>query len=146
VFITTKKKAKVQFRHNTEGFGTSSETAPLNETDLVDYLRQLTKRYGKVVIEHVDQDGEIHATTPESLHHENMNERIDDIQNVILDYIKGRAVSMEGYAVFSDGILKGVFGKESHAELKRKNLISKGHLAESIAVKPIEVGSFQDFE
>lgn len=146
MFKSAKKKATVHFRHETEGFGTSSETLPLNDGQLVEYLRSLTKRYGNIVIEHVFQDGDIHVTTPESLRHNDVNERLNEIQEVLLDYVKGRAVSMEGYAVFSDGKLKGVFGKESHAELKRKNLINSGHEEKLVVIKPIEVGSFQDFE
>ncbi|WP_121616589.1 hypothetical protein [Virgibacillus halodenitrificans] len=146
MFKKTTIKATVSFRDSEEGFATSSTTIPLNDKKLIEYLRETYTRYGSLVIEYISEDGEVHLSTERSVKYENQEDRIAEIGEVIRDYVNNRAIPMEAHTVLVDGKLKGVFGKESLAELKRKNLISKGTSSDSVIVKPIQVNSFQDLE
>lgn len=146
MFKKTNNKAIVNFRDSAEGFSISSTTIPLSDKKLIEHLRETYQRYGSLVIEYISKDGEIQIATERSVKYENQEDRIAEIGDVIRDYINNRAIPMEAHAVFVDDKLKGIFGKESLAELKRKNLISKGTAAERVSVKPIEVNSFRDFD
>ena len=146
MFTKTSKKAVVKFHQKGEGMSMSSTSIPLNEGKLIEYLKEGLGLYGELVIRHISEDQEIHVTNSRTVEHTNTEHRIDEISDLIRDYVRNRAIPMESHAVFVDGVLKGVFGNESHAQLKRKNLIGRGFPQESIVVKPIHIGSFEDFE
>lgn len=146
MFRKSTNKVTVSFRDSEEGFSSSSTTIPLNDKKLIEYLKEIYNRYGSLVIEYISEDGEVHIATQRSVKYENQEDRIAEVGDIIRDYIKNRAIPMEAYVVFVDEKLKGIFGKESLAELKRKNLISKGTSPERVTVKPIQVNNFQDFE
>lgn len=146
MFGKSSKKATIDFYHRGDGYSGSSTSFPLNEGQLLDYLKGNLDVHGKLVIEHISSENEIRLTTSGTLEHAGREGRIEEMSDVIRSYIKGRAIPMEAHAVFAEGVLKGVFGNESHAHLKRKNLISKGFAEKSIEIKPIEVDSFKDCE
>jgi hypothetical protein len=140
------KKATIRFSHESDSFSGSSTSVPLNEGKLLDYLKNKVDHHGELVIRNVSEDYEIQMTTTRTLEHRKAENRIDEINDLIRNYIKGQAIPMEAHAVFADGVLKGIFGNETHARLKEKNLISKGISKEKIKVKAIMVDSFEDFE
>lgn len=144
MFGKSDKKATVKFHHQQEGFAGTFMTVPLNEGKLLELLKDKLNIHGKLVIERIADDNEIHMTTTRTISYENTESRIDEISDVIRNYIKSCAISAEAHAVFADGLLKGVFGDETHARLKRNSLISKGFEEEKVEIKPIEVNSFKD--
>ena len=79
-----------------------------------------------------------------------MNAKIDDIGYVVKDsiqqYVKNQSIKMSAYAVFAKGELKGVFGKEVNSRLKKSTLLRKGFQEDEIEIKPIQIGSFEDFK
>lgn len=138
-------KATVYFRDSNEGFSSSSTSVPLKEKNLIEYLRSEYKRHGPLVIEYMSESGEMHITTNRSVKYEKEKDRIGEIAELVRNYVRNRTIPMEAHAVFVEGELKGVFGRESYAELKKTNLISKGVSPESVTVKPVQVNSFEDF-
>jgi hypothetical protein len=146
MFTKNNKKAVVKFNHESEGFSGNTTSFPLKDGQLLEHLKDTLERHGELVIQYITSENEIHVTNSRSKAHTNVEERISEINELIREFAKGRAYDMDAHAVFVDGKLKGVFGNESHAELKRKNLISKGHAEESVLVKPIQINSFEDFE
>ncbi|PLS18901.1 hypothetical protein CVD28_00430 [Bacillus sp. M6-12] len=140
------KKVTVKFSHESEGFSGTSTSIPLNEGKLVEYLKDSLDRHGQVVIRHISDDNEMVVTTSRTMEYRDKEGRIEELNEVIRSYINSQAISMESHAVFVNGVLKGVFGNEAHARLKKSNLISKGASEESVSIKPLQINSFQDFE
>lgn len=139
------KKVSVRFSHATEGERGSSSTFPLDDESLIGYIRTKYDHHGKLIIDYVSDD-EIIVTTLDTKKHLDNELELENIKEIIKDYIKGSAVTLTGYAVFANDTLKGVFNSESLAELKKKNLFSKGYNQDEISVEEIEVGSFRNFK
>lgn len=142
--FTKGKKVAVKFTYSLDGISGSSKSVPLKDGELYEHLKELSERHGKLVIEFTDDDT-LYVTSANSVKHNRVEERLEDVSEMLRQYVRGQAVSMEAYAVFEKDALKGVFGNESHAELKARSL-KKNDNDEDIHVKPIEVGSFNNFE
>jgi|SRR5690625_771101 len=139
------KNIKVFFEKRSEGSSRSHTTAPSSHKELYEHLIRLHEKYGTLVIEHMGKEGDIHVTTKETIKYNNQEDKIHEISDAIRSFIKGQANSMEAYAVFVDSQLKGVFGEENHAKLKKRSLISAGVDEEKVVIKAIEINSFKDF-
>lgn len=137
------KKTQVNFTYRLEGHSGSSSTVPLKDGELFEHLKGLRGMYGKLVVEFLSDDT-IHVTNTESVKHERVEERLDEVAEMIRHYAKGQAIEMEAYAVFAKGELKGVFGQEVQSRLKKKSLYREGFTEEDIEIKPIQVGSFKN--
>lgn len=143
------KKIVVEMHFQEEGYGGSSTSIPLNENNLIGYLSSLQKDYGEIVItrvKEVDDAYEMHVTTSKTLEYEDMDDRIDDIESMIKNYIKSKAIRMNAYAVLAKGSLKGVFGQEVNSRLKKDRLIRDGYNEQDIEIKPIVIESFKDID
>lgn len=140
------KKATISFSHATEGRGGNSRSVPLDEESLIDYIKMKYEKHGKLLIDYISNENEIIMTTVETKKYLDNEEELENIKEIIKDYIKGSAVTLTGYAVFVDNTLKGVFNSESSAELKKKTLFSRGYNQDEITIEEIEVGSFKDFK
>lgn len=137
------KKTQVNFTYGLEGLSGSSRTLPLKDGELFEHLSELRKRHGKLIVEFTNDDT-IHITSADSLKHERFEERIEDMTDMIRQYVKGQAIAMEAYAVFAKGELKGVFGQEVQSRLKKSSLYRDGFIDEDIEIKVIQVGSFEN--
>lgn len=137
------KKTVVEFTFDLDGYSGSSTSVPLKDRGLFEYLKELRKRHGRIVIDFIDNDN-IHVTSVASIKKENFEERINDVTEIIRQYAKGQAIEMEAYAVFAKGELKSVFGQEVHSRLKKSSLLREGFEEEDIEIKSIQIGSFQN--
>lgn len=146
MFSKQNKKAIVKFSFSSEGFSGSGTSVALNDSKLLGYLKNKLDRHGELVIRHISNDNEIHLTSSRTVDYNNTESRIDELNDVIRDYIQNKAISMEAHAVLVEGELKGVFGDDTKARLKRQSLIKKGISSEKIEIKTIEVNNFQDIE
>lgn len=140
------KKVIVQFKEFADGYSSTSTSFPLTDENLLDYLKKQWKHSGSFVITSISDDNVIGLTTLSSRAYLEQEKKISEIHHLIRQYINNQAIPQQAHAVFADGKLKGVFGEETHAKLKEKQLLSKGYRKESITIKPIEIESFQDFE
>lgn len=139
------KKVSVRFSHATEGERGNSSSFPLDEESLIEYIKTKYESHGKLIVDYVS-DEEIIMTTLDTKKHLDIELELENIKELIKDYIKGSAVTLTGYAVFANNTLKGVFNSESLAKLKKKNLFSKGYNQDEITIEEIQVGSFMDFK
>lgn len=139
------KKVSVRFSHAAEGERGNSSSFPLDDDSLIEYIKTKYESHGKLIVDYVS-DEEIIMTTLDTKKHLDTELELENIKELIKDYIKGSAVTLSGYAVFANNTLKGVFNSESLAKLKKKNLFSKGYNQDEITIEEIQVGSFMDFK
>lgn len=145
MFNKSDKKISVKMNYEESGHGGSSTTIPLNDGKLIDYLKHSLESHGELTITRIADD-ELHLTTSRTIEFRDMESRVDDIGDLIRNYVKSRAIKMEAYAVFAKGKLKGVFGQEVNSRLKRQNLMHKGYVETDIEIKPIQIESFKDLD
>lgn len=143
MFGKSNRKVTIKMNYNEEGFSGSSTSVPLTDGKLLNYLKNNLDSKGELTITHIT-DTEMHLTTSRTVEHLEMEGRVNEIGDLIRNYIKSRAIEMDAYAVFVKGELKGVFGKEVSSRMKKSNLISKGFREEEIEIKPIKIDSFKD--
>jgi hypothetical protein len=145
MFQKSGRKVSVKMNYKEEGFGGSSTSIPLSEGKLLDYLKGSLNSRGELTITHITDD-EIYLTTSRSIEYQEVESKVDEIGDLIRNYVKSKAIKMEAYAVFAKGELKGVFGQEVNSRLKKSNLISKGYSEKEIEIKPVQIESFKDLE
>lgn len=137
------EKSIIKMRYQHDGIGGSSTSIPLTDGKLFDYLEVEYRRHGGLYIERII-DNEIHLTTSKTKDYDDTEDKIDEIKDIIKDYVKERAIEMDAYAVFAKGELKGVFGKYYNAGFKESRLLRNGYSKEDIEIKEIKIESFED--
>ena len=137
------QKIEVYTYRKGENHHESSTSIPLNDGQLHDYLKSQYNRHGKLVIEFV-HDERIILTTTDTLTQEALENKADEIKELVFNYVKERAINMDAYAVLHKGKLKGVFGKEVNSRLKQTRLERKGCNKEDIEIRKIKIESFED--
>lgn len=145
MFKKPDRKAVVKMHHKEEGGGGSSTTIPLKDGQLLDYLKNELDRHSELVITYIS-DSEIQLTTSRTLEIQEYENKVDEINELIHDYIKSKAIEMNAFAVFARGELKGVFGKSHNSGFKRSRLLRSGFKEEEIEIKPIRIEDFKDME
>ncbi len=143
MFIKSDKKATVKMSCEGEGGGESSTSIPLKDGKLLDYLKNEYDLHGELTITRIE-DNEIQLTTSRTIEYQELESRVDEIGDLIRNYIRSRAIEMDAYAVFAKGALKGVFGQGYNSRFKRRHLIREGFKEEEIEIKPIKIESFND--
>lgn len=138
-------KTIVEMRYQYEGREGSSTSFPLSDGELFKYLEREYKQHGRLYIEYI-RENEIHLTTSRTKDYDKTEEKLNDISDLIKDYIKEQAIEMTGYAVFAKGDLKGVFGREVNSRFKKSALIRDGFADDEIEIKEIQIGSFEDIQ
>lgn len=87
-----KKTIIVKFHTEFKGGYSNSETDGLKPNDFLSYVKKLSDKYGKIVIEHIDtKDNKIHLTTQDSLEFARVDQEVAQISNLIRDYIVEKA-------------------------------------------------------
>lgn len=143
MFKKNDKRATVKMIYEEEGYGYSSTSVPLKDGELLDYLQNELTNFGELTITRIS-DNEIHLTTSSTLEYQETENKVNEISDLIHNYIKSRALEMDAYAVFAKSELKGVFGQKYNAGFKRNNLVRQGFKEEEIEIKPIKIESFED--
>lgn len=139
------KKAIVKMNYREPGFGGSSTTLPLSDGKLFQHLQASYERHGELTISLVSAD-ELFLTTSRTIEYQDMDQRAEEVADLVRNYIQGKAIPMKAYAIFARGELKGVFHEKSHAGFKSQKLARDGYTPEEIQISPINIGSFVDFE
>lgn len=120
------KWTEVNFKYEYEGSAGSSQATFKNIGDFASYLEHYIQRHGNLIVSKSSEDV-IEITTAKSAELGYLESRINDVSELIRNYIKERAVEMDAYAVFAKGELKGVFGQWSNSQFKKASLLRKGY-------------------
>ena len=81
-----KKKAVVHYHHEEVGFSERSTTIPLQEGKLLNHLRHLIERDGRLVIESISEDNEITLTTTKTIAFDKTEQKFNNLKRVIEEY------------------------------------------------------------
>lgn len=83
------KKVKVIFSNEERYSQFKSESMGLNVKELLTYLKDMSKKHGKLLIENIDIENQILYVTNESTKQFNhIDNKIEDIKDLIVNYIE----------------------------------------------------------
>lgn len=138
MFKKADKKVEIKFNYQHEGSSGSMTSFPLKDGKLLDYLRYMMSQHDQLVITGISDD-EMYMTTSRTLEYRNLEHRVDEISDLVRNYIKSKAIKMDAYAIFVKGELEGVYSKGSSADFKKRKLIRSGINDIDIELKPITI-------
>lgn len=136
------KKAEVTIRFANSYMSGTKTTVPLNEGRLLDFLKSQIDVHGHLIIEGISEKNHISLTSVERQLKINQENRIDEINRLIHDYIEGKPLRDNIFVVLADGELKGLFLDKHLADHKRDRLIENGINEDNIVIKE---GKLNDF-
>lgn len=134
------KKRTLEFHRKIAGGGQESRrTQAISSDEIIDKLMGIREEYGPILVEYIT-DEEISVTPETSREREKEEDRIAEIKQIVSNYVKGRAVEMDAFAVSTkDQGLQGVYGKKIFAESQKRKLIRSGVPQEDVQIQEIQV-------
>lgn len=126
---------EVVFTENLKSHSSTSKSNNLSTEELYKYIKSLRNNHGKLIIESISESNEIHISTLSTKQYELQNDKLEEISELIEDYVEGNAVKVKAYSVISGNETIGIYTKEIKAKVKQNQLIRQG--CENVEIKEI---------
>lgn len=141
-----KKRAKIEVyeKISNEGIESTSTRSGLSVEDFFELLEKRIEDYsrdsskGKLVIDNISEN-RVTITDTKSIEFEEEEDKIEELEDLLRDFIRERAVRMKAYGLFNKEKLEGVYTKEILAISNKRRMERAGVDSADLRIEEIEV-------